>query len=108
MKKLFCISISMGLCLCKAQTLTITKTESGNEISFRFLKEINISYYVIEGADDSTHYEIIDRIDVRHYNITPPTHELIDYRIYPCYRIRQISMSGSCTGKIAKCCVNAP
>jgi len=84
-----------------AQNLAIEKTESVDEISFRVTKEVNVSYYVVEGADDSLHFEILGRLNAKGYSIIPVNYDFINYgKECRQYRVKQIDMSGSCIGEM--------
>jgi hypothetical protein len=69
-----------------------------NKISFTVAKEANVSYYVIEGSNDSIHYNFVQQIPSKGNSVLPVKYTVSFWKPeYRYLRIRQQNMNQQIT-----------
>jgi len=98
MKPLVIFALLITSLAAAAQSASLEKLDDRDVINFSVSREANVRNYVIEGANDSTHFEVIgtvaspgNTVHLRNY-----TYENTDKK-FKNYLVRQMDYNGLCT-----------
>jgi len=96
MKTLITVALFLSGLQLMAQSTVIEKGTDQDRIQFSVSREANIRYYVVEGANDSINFEIINTVPSEGNTVHARTYVFdITEKRFSNYRVKQIDYSGS-------------